>query len=268
MTNTPRIKLFTIIFFNLIIIGNSEAQVQYYNLSEQLLGEDNSERAIALEKISSIEKEFHKSLIKAIEQEAQEQMQRYKAEINGKNIEYPEDPEFTARLTNVVVELRDPRTIPALTILLGTGSTKIPMALAAFGEEAAPAVLSVIKSSQSAYTQVNHGLIALRCMIENLDIHPLSNNTIEEIRLIAEIHLTDYYLNSPGPLAESGVGLNRAIDLAIKLDDPELRKIVEELASDKNAIAVRGVKDDRFIENTRKHAADRLDANPPLPLCN
>jgi hypothetical protein len=54
-----------------------------------------------------------------------------------------------------------------------------------------------------------------------------------------------------------------AIDLAAVLGDPDLRPILESLASDPNAVASRGI-GAGSVEWIRKHAADRLAGAPPL----
>jgi len=173
-----------------------------------------------------------------------------------------DDPEFFARLTEAVIELHDPRSIDALVGVLGTGSTRTPIALADFWELAAPKVLAVAEASDNAF-QVDHALIALRCMVEHIREHPLSDETLETVANLAEQRLTD-----PQLLASNGVILMKAIDLAVALGDPRLRKLVESIASDADAIRSRGVRGPDLVERVQRHSADRLEGIHARPSCD
>ena len=129
-------------------------------------------------------------------------------------------------------------------------------ALAAFGEQAAPAVLGVVTSTESHYDEVNHGLITLRFMVEQTGARSLSANTVDQIRRAAQQRLTgrQYFPT-----------LWNAMDLAVALNDPNLRRIVQSLASNRNEVVIRGVTDPELIEKTQKRAADRLAGVPALP---
>jgi hypothetical protein len=54
-----------------------------------------------------------------------------------------------------------------------------------------------------------------------------------------------------------------AVDLAIALKDPALRRIVKSLATDRNAVVARGIEDSETIEETQRLAAQRLAGVPP-----
>lgn len=116
-------------------------------------------------------------------------------------------------------------------------------------------------STESMNDAVNQGLIALRFMVEGAGESPLSRESLEATRRAAELRLME---RRPG----IGSTLRRAIDLAIALDDPDLRRVVESLASDRAEVIRRGVTESYVIELTQTRAADRLAGRPPLPRWN
>ena len=185
-------------------------------------------------------------------------MERELAGRQGRVLPELEAPELIAIVAGAVAELHDPGTIPALAnFALGTGGPPIN-ALAAFGEQAAPAVLAVVMSPNSSHEKVDSGLITLRFMVEETAKHPLSPGTIDQIRRAAEKHLT------------TGKGVQvttlwRAIDLAVVLNDAKLRDTVQSIASDWNAVLKLGLEDSKLIEQTQKRAADGLAGILPLP---
>jgi hypothetical protein len=164
--------------------------------------------------------------------------------------------EIEATCLGSVLDLKSPQAIPELVKTLGLGFTFVPRQLAEFGEDAAPAVLAVVTAAESDRVVVFTGLMALRFMIEGAAPRPLSAGTRERIRQAAEQWLA--------ARQQSILTLGAAIDLAAVLGDPGLRRILESLASDPNAVASRGI-DARSIESIRKRAADRLAGIPPLP---
>lgn len=167
-----------------------------------------------------------------------------------------ENPEFIAHVAHVVSELQDPQAIPALAGALGSGSTLVRDALADFGERAAPAVLAVVTAPESRYTAVNEGLLSLRYMVEGKGSPPLSPETLNQIRGAAKQRLMG---------KQRFTTLWRAIDLAVTLNDPELRQLVQSLASDANEVIARGVTDPGLIADTQKQASGRLAGGPSRP---
>jgi hypothetical protein len=129
-------------------------------------------------------------------------------------------------------------------------------ALADFGEQAAASVLQVVTSPDGWHDDVDGGLVALRFMVERRGEHPLTARTIAQIRRAADQRLTgkQYFTT-----------LWSAIDLAVVLGDPGLRRIVELLASDRNEVFARGVENQDLLELTQQRAADRLAGIPPVP---
>jgi len=119
-----------------------------------------------------------------------------------------------------------------------------------------PAVLAVVTSAESDREAVGTGLMALRFMVESAGARPLSAGARERIKQAAELWLA--------ARQQSILTLGPAIDLAAVLGDPDLRRILESLASDPNAVASRGIHVGS-IELIRKRAADRLAGVPPLP---
>lgn len=165
-----------------------------------------------------------------------------------------EFPILLPKLARLVAEFRDPQAIPALAEAMST-SPPAMKALAEFGEPAAGAVLSAYERSAHP-PMIIAALLTLRYMAEGVGAEPLSPMTLHAIRRVAEERLTSEQLD---PV------LQRAMDLAWALDDPELMAIVEAIASDPEEVIQRGITDPDLIERTQRHAADRLAGIPPLP---
>lgn len=233
------------------------AQVDQRRLAQDLLAEDlavrstavNTARAIGPPKLGP---DVRQALITLLERQ-----NRLVAEATGRQAPVAdlENPELIATVSRLVAELAEPAAIPALAQAIYGGVT-VSRALAAFGEEAAPAVLSVVTTPSTHYSLVDHGLRTLRFMVEGAALRPLSPATLLRIRLAAEQRLTgtQYFTT-----------LWQAIDLAVALNDPGLRRTVEELASNDSAVIARGVTDQLLVERTRMRAAQRLAGIPPMP---
>jgi hypothetical protein len=239
------------------------AQTDQHALAQQLLGDSAAERANAVAVAETLGAAntgpaLRAALVAALEREGRLLRERSQAARKGAALEELEDPEFIAHAARTVAELHDPGTIPALVNYgLGTGGPPIDT-LAAFGEQAAPAVLAAVMSPDTPHDTVDSGLITLRFMVEGRASRALSAGTIAQIRRAAEQHLA------------TGKGLQIttlwwAIDLAIALNDAKLRGIVQSIASDQNAVLDRGVVDLQLVAQTQKRAADRLAGIPPLP---
>jgi hypothetical protein len=127
-----------------------------------------------------------------------------------------------------------------------------------FGEEAAPALLAAVRSPETIHYVVDDALIALRFLVEGAGPSPLSAGTLDEVRHVVKQRLTE---------RQSGIGttLRWAIDLAVVLDDPDLRRIVQSIASDRNELIARGLTEPDLIEATQKRAAARLAGVLPKP---
>lgn len=126
-----------------------------------------------------------------------------------------------------------------------------------FGEQAAPAVLDVVTDPASSDSAVFDGLIILRMLVETEE--SLSLETVARIRAAAEQRLTG---------RQSFLTLTRAIDLAAVLDDPALRRILEQIAGSPEEVRARGVTTPDLVERTQQRARDRLAGVPPLPRHN
>lgn len=240
----------------------ADAQADQRALAEQLLGEDARQTwsaLVAVERLGpdSTGPELREALVAALHREANLHAERYWHDARGEPwVQYERGAEYLAHLTRAVIALRDPRAIDALAAAVGTGSTATPWALADFGDGAAPAVLDIVTSPGSAEHQVNGALMTLRVMAEEREIRPLSAATMERIRCVALRYVT-------GP--QYFTTLWRAIDLAGVLDDPYLRGVLQDIASDPEEVIARGETDPDLIEKTQKRAADRLAGIPPLP---
>ena len=175
----------------------------------------------------------------------------------GITLDTLEDPEFISAVARIVAGLNDDQAIPVLAGALGMGN--VNRALADFGEKAVPFVVDVVTSKSAHYSAVDDGLRVLRLIVEGKRPRPLSGSTMAAIRQAAQQRLTgEQYFTT----------VWNAIDLAIALNDPKLREIVQSLASDPNEIVARGITDIndlRLIEMTQKRAAERLAGVPAMP---
>ena len=239
------------------------AQVDQSALAQQVLGDRSPERARAVAVAEglgakNISPQLRAALITALEREGRVHIEREQAARRGEILPDLEAPELIVMLAATAAELHDPASIPALAnFALGTGGPPIET-LAAFGDQAAPAVLAVVMSPNSSHDTVDSGLITLRFMVEGAAAQPLAVGTVNQIRRAAEKHL------ATGKESQITT-LWRAIDLAVVLNDAKLRGTVQTIASDWNAVLALGVDDPTLIEQTQRRAADRLSGIPPLP---
>ena len=230
---------------------------------EQLRSPDAGERSNALETVRRLgvgqsSQEVGTALIRALQQEAMLHRQREMADHRGENPPPLDDPELLLRMASIVAELRDPASIPALAASLGTGFTVI-RPLAEFGEQAIPAILAVESSPDSGTGAVNHALITLRFIAEEVSAKGgLSDRVLQELRRVATRRL----LSGEGSATTT---LWWAIDLAWVVQDKALRESVEALATNPNEILSKGITDPGLIEQTQHRAADRIAGVPPLP---
>jgi hypothetical protein len=154
------------------------------------------------------------------------------------------------------VDLRNPMAMPGLAKALGLGFSVVARSLAAFGEDAAAAVLAVVMRAEPDTDVVGEGLTALRFMVEGTASRPLSAGTVERVQRAAA-----HWLSAR---RQSILTLGAAIDLAAVLDHPEVQRTLESLASDREAVAARGIGAES-IETIRRRAAQRLAGIPPVP---
>jgi hypothetical protein len=237
-------------------LAAAESQFDQRQIAQQLLSEDPERRHSALETVRKISpenasKELREALITLLVRLNEITNEARQRQIP---LDLVEDPEFIATIQRTVAELKDPLAIPALANALGMFT--VIRALADFGEQAAPAVLSIVRNPISHYTAVDDGLRVLRFMVERRDTRPLTQKTLAEIRRAALERLTgEQYFTT----------LWYAIDLAAVLDDAELRGILEQLARSPDEVLARKVTDSRLIEQTQRRAADRLAGIAALP---
>jgi len=252
------VLLAPVLFVTVLNTTSVEAQPNRRALAQRLLRGSAGERSTALEDARALGPENTGSELRAALITLLERNNKIIAEARraGVAVADLENPEFIAHVAHVVSQLEDPQAIPALAGALDSGSTLVADALADFGEQAAPAVLAVVTSRDSGYNAVDSGLTTLRFMVEGAGTRQLSAGTLDQIRGAAERRLLgkQYFTT-----------LWRAIDLAVVLNDPDLRRIVESLAFDPNAVIARGVTWAPAIAHTQELAADRLAGTPPMP---
>ncbi|WP_419167647.1 hypothetical protein [Candidatus Palauibacter sp.] len=134
------------------------------------------------------------------------------------------DPDRMFMLFDAAAALRDPRTIPLMTEALkyGSGGSN---ALANLGAVAFPAVLAAVRDPGGHPYQVSGGVTALRFMIED---GWLNAPRLEQVREVTRERLSgsqDHFI------------VNAAVRLALALGDPELRRTVERIATDRAFVA-------------------------------
>ena len=222
---------------------------------QQDLIDDVSELAQARSALYTLSDTF----ISSLEHAADLEEQRVQALSRGEQTVIPSNPDLIARLTEVVIVLKDSRSIPALISVLGNGSTATPVALAEFGELAIPGLLTVISPPEGPSHQVHAAPLALRCMVEGNKDQGISPTSIAEIKdaLSKRLEMKQEFVTN----------LWRDIELAIALDDPELRRVVELIASDQEAVIDRGVNAPDLIQKTQVQAQDRLNNVAAMPIC-
>lgn len=134
----------------------------------------------------------------------------------------PEGSEAVLDYMDAVAGLRDPRAIPFLVEVLNHGAFAAN-ALADLGAAAFPAVLAAASDPGGYSYRVANGLTAVRFMVED---GSLNGRQLEQVREVARSRL-------------SGTGhrsvVTAAVGLAVVLGDPELRRIVERIATDRAA---------------------------------
>lgn len=239
--------------------GVAEAQVDQGQLVEQLRHEDRAARFSATQRVLDMGPDhasppLREALITALADEGD----RYTAWRRG-DAPRPAYPEMIARMAWVAAHWEDVRAIEPLARALGTGSGAI-WGLARFGEPAVEATIEAARTREGLGSTaiVTDALLALRFLAEGVGRTPLSASSRERIMAVARERLE--------PKQPHASILRRAIDLAVVLDDPELRRLVEAMAADPGEVESRlEHAEPDHIERTRERAAQRLGGEPPLP---
>jgi hypothetical protein len=238
-----------------------ERKVDQDEIAELLLSEDKYDRVRAVRVVSQMDTttltpNLRRALFASLEREAHEYYAGLDSYFRGEPVYRAEDAtDVFMDLARLVVALRDPEAIPALASTLGTGWMVI-RALVGFGDDAIPAVLAVVLSPDSHPFQVQDGLTVLRIYVEQSGSQRLESATLDPLRRAALQRLSG---------EQSAPTIWKAIDLAIALRDPDLRRVVEGFATDSNAAIVRGITDPDLVQRTQKWAADRLAGVPATP---
>ncbi|HVZ49923.1 MAG TPA: hypothetical protein VG916_14145, partial [Gemmatimonadaceae bacterium] len=179
----------------------------------------------------------------------------------------PGEPESVAAIARAVIRLHDAEAIPSLASVLWVGP-HVSREIVRLGE---PGVLLIADSAEAAMTQSRTGvqtshaqllgyLIALRIAVEDTTTRHLSPGALARLRTLARAGLT------PGGLADAtGLVINRIVDLAVALDDGELRTSVERLSSDRNVAAALGAANAGTIAGIQAAARERLAGVPARP---
>ena len=130
------------------------------------------------------------------------------------------DPDVLFMHFEAVEAFQDPRAIPLMIEALKYGGGVMD-ALADLGVAAFPATLAAVSDPGGHWSRIGCGLTALRFMVED---GSLSAGQIEQVREVVRERLI-------GP--QDSFVANAAMRLALALDDPELRRTVERIATDR-----------------------------------
>jgi hypothetical protein len=254
--NAMLTKLFTLICLIFVgSIGVATAQVSQAALADTLLkGGDVASVLAQIRSLSpqNLSVELRSALITRLQQLNQRVAEVTKLD---STVDTFINPETLIELSQVVAELRDRRAIPALSRSPDGGPVVI-RALVEFGEQALPAITSVVLSPSSHYTEVEHGLLTMRIMVQQGMLSPTALGQIRaatKTRLFGEQYFTVVW---------------QAIDLAAALKDPELDQTLRELAEYPSESHRRGITNAEvpdLVERTQKRAADRLAGIPAKP---
>jgi hypothetical protein len=232
-------------------------QIDQVELGKTLIGGNFAEREAAVATLGSMDPAAFSPLLRlaAVTAVDRDVAVFRRAKIHG-TVMGPWSLPSLLTLTKVVANLRDSTVIGSLVVTVGMGGPGVVRALAEFGEPAVEPLVAEIHSSGEREADVIAGLLTLRAIVERRSERPLSERALTSIQGVAMACLTG--------VQEPGV-LWRAIDLAVALDDPNLRTIVQSLASDSAAVVARGVTEPALIESVRRRAADRLAGVPAPP---
>jgi len=130
------------------------------------------------------------------------------------------DPDVLFMHFEAAEAFRDPRAIPLMIEALKYGGGVMD-ALADLGAAAFPATLAAVSDPGGHWSRIGCGLTALRFMVEDRSLNASQTGQVREVvreRLFA---------------AQHSFVVNAAVRLALALDDPELRRTVERIATDR-----------------------------------
>lgn len=235
------------------------ATIDQPEVSRSLLTGDASARGRALTLVRQIgpqkvSPQLRAALITALERENGRVAKVRARRAAGEAVPDLENPELAAGLAHVVSAFRDPRSIPGLVGALGS-SPPASSALAEFGEAAAPAVVSLLDTTTNV-SVADDALTTLRFMAEGVGA-PLTDKTRDCIRRSAKRKLTEPQ--------KSITTVWKAIDLAVALKDPELKRMVQALASNRDAVVRLRDTSSELVDRTQRIATDRLAGILPVP---
>lgn len=237
--------------------AQTPARIDQSELARRLLTGDGSERGGALARVRQMRPEnvtpqLRSALITALEQESRLLAGFLAGRARGQGVPDPGNPELIAGLAHVVAAFRDPRSIPGLAGALGS-SPPAMSALAEFGELAAPAVLQVVETTTDGSVE-DDAMTTLRFIAERVG-RSLTGSIRTSMCKAARERLT-----TPQKFVTT---VWKAIDLAVAVDDAELRRVVQSLASDRNAVIALINTEPDLIDRTQRLASERLAGIPP-----
>jgi hypothetical protein len=278
-TNMNARLLTALTLMAIALSSGAEAQVDQQALARQILAEDRAtargafyqvRRTLAPEEMGP---ELRSALITVLERQNRIYREDFEAASAHEGLPpsaLQHRPELFwgmgfADLLETVFALGEPKAIPALAdALVGFWWVTYP-GLTRLGELAAPALLDIAEGGAWHRSQVRRALAVLTLMIEEPTGPPLSQATLQRVDQIARKQLTTGP-TYPSVLADFPLGrrsqLQAAISLALSLDDPSLRELVQALAREPEAVRRLGIDDPAAMENVQRHAAQELARRP------
>ena len=228
------------------------AQQRQAELAADLLGDNGvrRERAVFVADAlgpSRMSEDVRIALITLLEQFNDEQDV---AEAQGIALESVVQGEFFLWVARVVATLDDPRAISALARVGNHAFSKhVASGLARLGEQALPAIVTVIDASRAGESKfaVRTNLLAISMMVGDGGADRLSASAREDIVRVTR----DSFWS------QRGTTIRKAIDIAVALDEPELVQMVVAISQDPSIVAERGL-DGFMVDRVHKHAVDAL----------
>ena len=243
----------------LAVAQRQPAPVDQARLAEYLVKGNPAQRSAVLAAVERIAPErigpeLRTALVGTLRAEGATQARNFESRRLGRGVQESMDPEVFAELARAVARLRDRGHIAPLAGVLSTGVwvSEVDDALSGFGDDAVPTLVGIVRSNPSSWA-IQNGLMILRQMVDTTATRALSPASRASIASVAKLRLTQ-----PAELAESGVTLRIAMEVAVGLGDTELTGIVRELATNRSAVVAQGITDEEGIKVTQKAAVDRL----------
>ena len=235
------------------------AQVGQGEMASQILSDEVEVRGAAIRSVASmatdeIGEELGIAVLELLNRMNGLRAERNEAAARGEELDTTNQLDSYLAVMRIAAKLGDPQSIPTLIGAFGSG-LRIPHALSRFGEDAVEPLLVVVNDPDSWHDHAQGALDTFSYMIA--DGVPLSPTSRDQIIDATQRRLTGVQFITT---------LWSAMDLAVRLNEPNLRQIVESIAADSDEVIARGIDAPDLVERTQQRAADVLGGTfSPLP---